>query len=253
MSEAADGNGVTAEELRRRLYDADATEQDHARYRAALEAESQPEPAPRSAEAPADEPDAAPPAARPHRRRRTVTILTAVVGAVAIIGAVVALQPRTQASPVDPPPSPSTITVDDAARNDFLQNLDGGGSAGIAAFLVTHRAAPQLDRVTRLFLVERHGRGPGSVTMEGVPKVADQGRATVFLVTQFAGPAGWSAYQAGLGSESQGVLDASRAGAQEGGVPTMATFAYGNGDRPVKLTVDVPAGVRWGIAVAFSD
>ena len=43
MSEAADGDGLTAEELRRRLYDADATEQDHARYRAALEAESRPQ------------------------------------------------------------------------------------------------------------------------------------------------------------------------------------------------------------------
>ncbi|HEY8318263.1 MAG TPA: hypothetical protein VIG76_05485 [Amnibacterium sp.] len=252
MSEAADGNGVTAEELRRRLYDADATEQDHARYRAALEAEGQPQPAPASADEPADarEPDPAPD--RPHRRR-TLTILAAVVGAVAILGALVALQPRGQASPVDPPPSPSTIAVDDAARTEFLQNLGSGGSAGIAAFLVTHRAAPQLGRVSRLFLVERHGRGPGSVTLEGVPKAADQGRATVFLVTQFAGPAGWSAYRAGLGSESQGVLDASRAGAQEGGVPTMATFRYPNGDRPVKLTVDVPDGVRWGIAVAFSD
>ena len=252
MSKVADANGPTAEELRRRLYDADATEQDHARYRAALEAEAQPQPAPPSAEAPAGEPAAAP-AVAPQHRRRVITILASVVGAAAIVGALVALQPRTDASPVDPPPSPSTIPVDEAARSEFLQDLGSGGAAGIAAFLVTHRAAPQLDRVSRLFLVERHGRGPGSVSLEGVPKAADQGRATVFLVTQFAGPAGWSAYQAGLGSESRGVLDASRAGAQEGGVPTMATFSYALGDRPVRLVVDVPAGVRWGIAVAFSD
>ena len=252
MSEAADADGLSAEELRRRLYDADATEQDRALYRAALEAETRPQPPPLSAVTPVSEADRAPTPKRPHRRRM-VTILAAVVGAVAIVGALVALQPRTDASPVDPPPSPSTITVDDAARNEFLQNLDGGGSAGIAAFLVTHRVAPPLGKATRLFLVERHGRGPGSVFLEGVPKAADQGHATVFLVTQFAGPAGWSAYRAGLGSESQGVLDASRAGAQEGGVPTMATFAYRQGDRPVKLSIDVPAGVRWGVAVAFSN
>jgi hypothetical protein len=136
-----------------------------------------------------------------------------------------------------------------------VQNLADGGTAGIAAYLVTHPSPRQLRSAGRFFTIERNGTGPGSISLNGVPPEADEGRATVFLVLQVEGRGDWTAYRVREQTDDPSPLQpvARRAGILRSGVLTDATFRYGRGGRPVRLDLDVPDGVRWGAAVVFSD
>jgi hypothetical protein len=240
----------SAEELRRRLYGGDATDEDRARYRAVLEA-TKPRELPETAAlpAPAMLPARAAAAVRP---RRLLLPISAGIAAVAV-AAGIGLAVLTRAPAVPPGRPPSAVAVDGETRSEFVQNLAGGGAAGIAAYLVTHRSPAALRGATRFYTIERNGVGPEAVVLSPVPPETSEGRATVFLVVEWPGTAGWSAY--GWRSTDGGPLqpEARRAGHQEGGVPTSATFAYRPGRPPVQLNIDVPAGVRWGAAVVFSD
>jgi hypothetical protein len=246
--EAVSGGPSSIEDLRRRVYGADATDEDRDRYRAALE-----ETEPPVADAPPAPPH--PPAAR--RRRRPLRPIAAAAAVLALVGFAVTRLPSspTEPSRADAVPSPATITVDDETRGEFIQNLAFRGAAGIAAYLVTHRSPADLRTATRFYTIERHGTGPRLLSLDPAPREAVKGRATVILVTEWAGWAGWTAYRVRIGSDGLSALEpeAGRAGAQEGGVPTTDTFAYGSGRRPVSLRIEVPEGTRWGVGVVFSD
>ena len=179
----------------------------------------------------------------------------AVLVVVAVAASIAVLLPHSPALlSADQPPA-ATIGVDGETRSEFVQNLAGGGAAGIAAYLVTHPSPPNLRGGTRYFTIERHGTGPQLIALDPAPPEAAKGRATVFLITEWAGEAGWTAYRYRFGGDGLATLEpeSGRAGSQQGGVPTTATFSYRSGDRPVRLRIDVPDGVRWGAAVVFSD
>lgn len=247
------------EALRRHLYSGRATAEDHARYRAAIGSDPIAHEDDRS-------PAASPPAAHPRRRLAAAAPVIAGVAGFAVLATVVALQLR--ATPVPPapsaapparvaeggpPPPADVVPVDDYSRTEFLQRLAAGGSAGIAAYLTSNRPTPGVT-TRRPYVVERHGQGPQTIGLDDVPADVITGQATVYLVTQFAGWAEWTADGAGAAYEGRGTLatEASHAGNQEGGVPSRATFAFDAGARPVRLHIDVPAGVHWGVAVSFS-
>jgi hypothetical protein len=152
-------------------------------------------------------------------------------------------------------PAPQAIAVDGPQRSEFVQNLAGGGAAGIAAYLVTHRSPEPLRTATRFYTIERHGTGPVAFSLSGVPAETQAGRATVFLVLQVDGRATWTAYRVRAQVDDPSPLQAveRRTGEQQAGVLTSTTFSYRSGGRPVRLEIDAPKGVRWGAAVVFSD
>ena len=266
-------SGVTSiEVLRRRLYSPGATQEDHARYRAAVDAGAHMPDQRRAPEGPSSqarvEATAASVPARPSRVHRRFPVAVGFVAATAVAVVVAAQHSGTPSrATVDGhaairaaaihsagPLPPSPVSVDDATRAAFLHGLERGGSPGIARFLATHRVAADLA-TTPLHLIERHGSGPQTVALNGPAAELASGEATVFLVTGLAGWAAWSAYDAGEAYEGgeHVQLEAARAGDQEGGELTAGTFAYATGDRPLQLRVEVPDGVGWGVAVAFSD
>ena len=204
MSKGEALEAPSIEALRRRLYSPGATQEDRARYRAAVDAaratsaEPRP-PVPWNTEAPV----AAVPARPPGRHRR----LAVAVGSVAAVGVAIAVvaphrpasTPSTEASHAAiraaavhsaGPLPPSPVSIDDATRAAFLRGLERGGSPGIVRFLVTHRVAADLA-TTPLHLIERHGSGPQALALDAPAAPLAPGHATVFLVTGLAGWAGW--------------------------------------------------------------
>ncbi|MCU1472746.1 hypothetical protein [Amnibacterium sp.] len=267
MSEHATRDEVSVEELRRRLYSPGATGEDHARYRAAIEAAQ----AARIEPPPADEPVPETPSDAPSPRlsRRPRGLMVAVGSGAVVIAtlAVLALHPPAPSpptpavqapvraetlDPADAPPPPSPVDIDEGTRAGFLRNLEAGRTAGIGPYLAAHLAGSLGTAVPRV--LEWRGRGPETLTLVRPAAALAQGRATVFLVTELAGWAGWTAYRAGTAYEGRDYLqtEAGRAGNQEGGALTAGSFDSASGDRPLRLDVDVPAGVPWGLAIAFS-
>lgn len=188
-------------------------------------------------------------------------------GAVVVAVAAVALHPQAPGppasavqaplraatlNPADAPPPPSPVDVDEATRAGFLRNLQAGRTAGIGRYLSASLAGSLGTAVPQV--LEWRGRGPQTVTLVRPAAALNRGRATVFLVTELAGWAGWTAYRAGTAYEGRDYIqtEAGRAGSQEGGTLTAGSFDYASGDRPLRLDVNVPAGVTWGVAIAFS-
>ncbi|WP_375407255.1 hypothetical protein [uncultured Amnibacterium sp.] len=222
-----------AEALRRRLYAPGAERDDVDRYRAAgggAEADS---------------------------RRRTVGTLRAVAVLItAIVVVVVAIGvARTAVHPVPAGPAPTPLPVDAADRQGFEQNLERGTAAGIAAYLITTEPLPRFRRATRFDTIEDRGVGDGVVTLAPVDAAAARGRATVFLVVDVPAQVGWSTFRSrdDAAGEQHLVRQVHREGGQQPGIPTIHTYRYSSGNRPVELRVDAPDGVRWGTAVVFTD
>jgi hypothetical protein len=247
--------GSELDELRRRIYRPDATDADRARYRELLGQARHPG---RSTHAEPDpDPDPGRPAVAvstdPPRRRGGGLVLAGALALLAATGVGIILLPRGE--PALPGPSPRAIAADGPTRSEFVENLAAGGTAGIAAYLVTHPSPSELRGASRFFTIERSGTGPHSFSLNGTPADAESGRATVLLVVQVQGRAAWTAYRVREQSDDPSPLQAiaRRSGDQRSGVLSSATFRYPGGGRPVRLDVDVPAGVRWGAAVVFSD
>lgn len=228
------------ESLRRRLYDADASEADLQRYRDLLAARL----ADRAVAPPAVDvievaaPEAPP--APPHRLLRWGT--AAAVVAIAVTVGVVLFVTRPE-----PAPAPTTVAIDGQTRSDFIAQLGTGGAAGIAAYLVTHPTPPGMRGATRFDTVEVHGVGSATKTLGRPATGTDLGRATVLVVTASAADLTWTA------AKADGTPLASRGGTLLAGALTTATFRYAAGSRPQRLVIDVPDGVRWGAAVVYSD
>jgi hypothetical protein len=243
-----------AEELRRRLYAPGASGDDLDRYR-----RSETKPARAAAAAPAlpapptsaDPVDSAPPVRTRRGPLRAVVVAAVVV--LVIAGGITAARLAADGRPSGPPPTPIAMSAED--RRSVQENLALGNYAGIAAFLVTHRAIRSLQTAKRIDTVERMGTGDDTVLLSDVPAVAARGRATVLLVLGGSGQAGWTTLRRRVdpSGEQQYVRQVERSGFQEGGVITTHTFRYGSGNRPVELHVSAPAGVHWGAAVVFSD
>jgi hypothetical protein len=233
-----------AEDLRRRLYAPGASADDVARFREAG-------PAPGAAAVLEDPP---PPA--PSRRGRLVRLLVlaglGVLGVLVVTGIALA-RSTTAAQEAVPAPTPVPRTADD--RLEIQDDLAVGNGAGIAAFLVTHRPPPALVHVRRAFTVERAGTGDGVAEIFPVTAATFEGHATVLMVLARSGDAGWTLLRRQVDSsgEQRLVQQRQRRGVQEAGVLTTDTFRYASGDRPVEVHVKAPAGVRWGLAVVFSD
>ncbi|GAA2753637.1 hypothetical protein [Amnibacterium kyonggiense] len=237
--------GEDAESLRRRLYAPGASDADVERFRGA-------EPvAVVEADRPAAEPESALPTGRSRTRLAAVLVL-ALVLLVAVLAVAVG-RLATDAGRPETPPTALRMTAED--RQDIATAFADGTNAGIAAFLVTHRAPPALRTATRFFTEEHAGTGPATVDLEPAPASAFQGRATVLLVLQQPGRVSWSAFrrQVDATGEQRLVLQRQRGGELDGEQLTADTFPYRSGDRPVQVRIDAPPGARWGFAVVYSD
>jgi len=233
-----------AEALRRRLYAPGASEADVERFLAAEAVlVAGPEPSP-----PLEE---ALPAGAPRRRPLVVAVLVLV--ALLAVLAFAAARGAAGARDAEVPPTPLRMT--EADRQDIANAFAGGSSAGIAAFLVTHRAPPALRTATRFFTEEHVGIGTATVDLEPAPAEAFSGRATVMLVLEQPGRVAWSAFrrQVDAAGEQRLVLQRQRGGDLDGEQLTSDTFRYASGDRPVQVRIQAPPGARWGFAVVYSD
>lgn len=245
------------EELRRRVYGAGATEADVARYRSALVAHAgQGEP---SGDGPGAGRADAPAASgrrgarggtpRPPARRALLTVLVVAV----LAGAIVAVQPLLHPAPSAPAPVLMPLTA--AERAGFVRELRDGFAAGIGDHLVTHPGPAAIRSATYFDTVEARGTGSGSLRVDPEMLRDLHRRATVLIVLDAAADVRWRAQ--GLGTIPGGAvtLHTLRAGSahQEAGQLSTATFRFRDTDRPARLRVTVPAGVRWGAAVVLSD
>lgn len=167
---------------------------------------------------------------------RVLLVAAAVLVALAVV---VALLPR---RPVAPAASPVALTAPD--RVELRENLEAGGAAGIAAYLVTHPSPPSLRGATSFTTREVHGTGDATERI-GAAEVADL--ATVLLVSASTGTATWTLLGADgepLGTRGQDV---------DPGVLTAATVRVPADEQPLRLRIDAGEGVRWGAAVVLSD
>lgn len=236
-----------AEALRRRLYSRGASEADLERYR---QAGGTAEPGGGRVEPTS----AAPRAPRVPARRRGLRAAVVAVVAVAVLGGGIAVSRLTAGSrPAAPTPTP--IAMSERDRSGLRQNLALGDYAGIAAFLVTHRAPESLQTATRADTVERTGVGDGTVSLSPVSAQAVSGRVTVLVVLAESANADWTTLRRSMdpSGEQRYVRQVQRAGPQEAGVLTTHTYRYSSGDRPIELRVSAPDGVRWGAAAVFTD
>jgi hypothetical protein len=133
-----------------------------------------------------------------------------------------------------------------------------GGSAGIGSYLDREPAGrpAALTTATRSETLERTGDGTRTLVLDPTSRSAgDGGRATVILVLAVDAKATWAAYRFTIDKDHSVRRQrvAQRGGVQAAGVPSAGTFAFDPGRRPVRLRVTAPAGVRWGVAVVFTD
>lgn len=251
MRSAGSGAGgePDLDELRRRIYRPDATDEDRDRYRMRMAGEPAAVlPPPARGTAPSAGPGLP---SRPRTRRGL--LLAGALTVLGLVGVGIGALPRAPAEP--PSRSPGPVPVDAEARSELVQNLAAGNAAGIAAYLVVHPPPQAIRGTTRLFTVERHGTGPGSFSIAGTPAETRSGRATVLLVVGVPARASWTAYRVRPRRDDRDALQAieRRSGDLQAGALTSTTFRYRLGGRPVRLEVHVPDAVQWGAAVVFSD
>lgn len=225
-----------AEGLRRRLYAPGASTADVDRYR-----EVAPQPAAR--EAP--------------RRRRLARVVPGVLMVLVVSGILLAGAAARSVTPAVVPvvAAPTVLQVSDADRRAIREALAARDDIAVAGFLLARRAPPALRTATRSLIVEQTGTGPATVGVDPESAAAFRGRATVLLVLGRAGEAGWTTFWRRVDASGIRTLERQqqRAGRQEAGDLTTATYRYGSGEQPVKVRVRAPAGVRWAVEVVFTD
>lgn len=266
-----DGRRPDGEALRRRLYRPGATEADVAAYDAAAAAEAPaevvaPEPA-RPAEVPAragtagvpvDAPDPAP---APKRSKRLLLGLALAVPALLVVALVVrpgapSPAPSPTATPAASPSlQPDGAAVSSAERAGFISRLVAGEQAGLSTYLDRHAQdlPAALAQATRSDTLEFAGDGTGAVELDPPSIGDDGGRVTVLLVLSADGEASWALTRPRTDDPAQSTSAGSASGGQTAGAMTAATVSYAPGQRPTRLRVAAPPGVRWGVAAVFSN
>lgn len=239
------------EDLRRRLYRPGAHPDDVAAYLGT---------GPDQVEAEAREAEEA----RPAGRRRVAPLVAGLAGAAALLlllggvraaggdgatprptEAAAAEEVRVVAAPLP------TASVDGPSRFVFVRNLLGDHDAGLGAWLDarTGDAGVPRDR-----LVETHGSGDAVVPL-GTVGAGAPGRLTVLLVLAQDGEAGWSTARLVIHDDRTIHLEptSEHAGALRAGVPALARLDFTARTRPVRLLVQAPDDVEWGVAALFSS
>lgn len=222
------------EDLRRRLYRQGADRTDIDAYLAVHEPKNEPEPEPSPGPAPIA---GVAPARRVPRWLPAGGLLLLAVVVVAVLAVI--RTPAAVGGGTLPTPLP-TSTIDPTTSAAFVSRIGSGRDAGLAAWW--DRTAP---------FVEEHGVGSGSVKL---PPPAGSGRITVLLVVASDTRAGWSIDRLVIHDDRTIHLSALRgaSGTVPAGVPAVGRLDYSSLTRPSRLLVDVPAGVRWGVAAVYT-
>lgn len=209
------------DELRRRLYRPDATEEDRHRYESELGTTAPPAVATpsRSTESPAADP---PPPRRPRRAvllgvGAGVLVLLLGVAAVQQTAAPTLLLPRVPSQRVTAAPAPDEPVVRSAATGD----------AGVQQF---------------------SGRGPGTAPLDPVQPAGSGGRFQIMITVGAAAEVAWQARRVEVRLDGdQVVRDLGANGSRQArGVPH--SYRY-RGTPPTSLRVVVPSGVAWNLAI----
>lgn len=185
-----------------------------------------------------------PPPAPPHRRVPARVVATAVLLLAAVAG--VSAWGLGRIGEVDAPaatPLP-TAAVDPAVRTGFVRALVEGHDAGLGAWLARTGVQAQEDS------------GVGRGTVELTPPAQDQaGVMTVYLVLESDAEAGWTPARLGIDSNRTiyRVPGSTRSGTLLAGIPAVVSTRYAAGDPPVRVIVQAPKDVRWGLAAAFEQ
>lgn len=225
------------DDLRRRLYRADATDADVQRYEAerALVAEDAPDP-------PAE--PVAPPATPRHR---AVLLLgaTAVAG-IALLAAVRTGQPAVEAGPASASPSAGRSLVQDVGEGQVLAVELGSVSDPMSVPVSIRGTAVAGQR----FL----GRGNAVVAFHPPGAVTDGGRAMVVLTANGPSPVGWRALLTMTRNETTTypIVMARGQNQQGAGLATPTTFVF-PGSPPTRIAVEAPSDVRWTLVVGATD
>ena len=259
-AEAAEGGRAVDDEdhdaLRRRLYRADATEEDRSRY-AALSSRVAPPQVVGEVEQ-EDRADAEAPAAKRPRR-----VLVPVAAALAVAAVVALAWIGTRASAPAPHPEASiaapgaqVLAVTRAERSVLVTGLQHGGDAGLGAYFFAHmeNRPPILQTPGRAETLEYHGTGSGTVDLAPSAAALHGGRMTVVIVLANDTRVRWRADRLGdpAGRPATWQPVVARAADLRAGVPVVATIAYA-APPPTRLVMRLPEGVRWGAAVVFTD
>ena len=137
-----------------------------------------------------------------------------------------------------------TATVDLAVRTGFVRALVEGQDAGLRAWLAPTGVQAQEDS------------GVGEATVQLAPPTQDHaGRMTVYLVLESDAEAGWTPARLAIDSNRTiyRVPGRTRSGTLLAGIPAVASTGYAAGDPPVRVIVQAPANVRWGLAAVFEQ
>ena len=213
-------------DLRRRLYRADATEADRLRYEAALQATRPPE-APLLDAAQARLP-------RPGRRAAVGLVVVLVT-----VGLVVAVR---LGQPVSLPPRP---VVAEVLRQDRTAGrLLTAGVSGPAAVAASIRGVAVTAQ-------RFQGRGDAVVPFAAPAGASDGGRVLVVLASDGPATIGWRAVRLRTSVDWTSHPVAMARGSAEPGavVATPITFVY-SGSPPAQIAVDAPDGVGWTLLIA---
>ncbi|MBW4040827.1 MAG: hypothetical protein HIU86_01695 [Acidobacteria bacterium] len=219
------------EALRRRLYRPGADDEDVAAYRSVAE---------RDPEGHVD-PDPAPPRTLPRLPARPVLVATGVLAVLVVVSALLLQAAQAPPAAAGPTPLPTrAVPALTAAR--FAAAVARGDDAGLGAWW--DPAAPFL---------EEHGSGDGTVLL---PASASDGsgRLTVLLVLAADGTAGWSAARLVIHDDRTIHLrtESSAFGSLRAGVPAIGRSDFAAGHRPMRLFVQAPGGIRWGVAAIIT-
>lgn len=199
------------EAMRRRLYRPGASEEDRLAYAGTLEA-APPEPGP-----------------APRRRRRFGAVAAALVGALAVVLAILIGRAAVAPAAVSAPPAPTATTV-----------------------LPTQRVAVSVDGLATTGLRIR-GSGSAEVPLDVAEASFDGGRLTVLLGSSDGRAVGWTAraLETRRDWSSYRRTVASSPARDREGAPRAETVRYA-GAPPRWIAVQAPADAGWTLTVAFT-
>lgn len=249
--------GADREALRRRLYRSDATEQDLARYRTAVD--ERPEEGTRSG--PPKRPAATAVPARTRRPALLSTLVAIVGGGAVVVAAVVLTTGRPATAPAAPTrtaaaAAPDPVAISAASRLRLAGRVQHGDPAALSGFFLDHpESIPEALRGTRRAdTQETPGTGDGMVGLDPSGLAMRGGRVTVVLVLDQPGTATWQALR-DVTMEPHAatwrVVDR-RTARYGAALPLAVTFAY-QAAPPTRLRVTAPSGAHWSAAVVFTN